>query len=87
MSWKPLNTYLKLIETKFPIKNGRNIPQLNIAIVSAILNPGHDENAKPEAAPTTLYLAYYRNILGLKRLVSQILLSKPQSIANVLVTM
>ena len=54
MSWKPLNTYLKLIETKFPIKNGRNIPQLNIAMASAILNPGHDENAKPEAAPTTL---------------------------------
>ena len=54
MCWKPLNTYLKLIETKFPIKNGRNIPQLNIAMASAILNPGHDENAKPEAAPTTL---------------------------------
>ena len=55
MCWKPLNTYLKLIETKFPIKNGRNIPQLNIAMASAILNPGHDKNAKPEAAPTTLY--------------------------------
>ena len=23
-------------------------------MASAILNPGHDENAKPEAAPTTL---------------------------------
>ena len=64
MGWKPLNTYLKLIETKFPIKNGRNIPQLNIAMASAILNPGHDENAKPEAAPTTLpSMSLYRQVI------------------------
>ena len=64
MCWKPLNTYLKLIETKFPIKNGRNIPQLNIAMASAILNPGHDENAKPEAAPTTLPLGCLEHSSG-----------------------